>query len=490
MNLFSNRNLTLFAGLLTCLLNGAEKLEIRDSAPPKVHKLLAPAKLEAKSFARLTFHKVPKPLSKKAKTQDWPRFLGATDDAISTETHLEKTFPKTGPAKVWEIEIGTGYTCPTVSAKRMYLFHRLDDQETIECVDPESGKRFWIYQYPIVYTDRLGYNNGPRSSVVIDGKFIYTLGVTSILHCLRAVDGKPLWKRDLAAEFKVRGKFFGQGSTPLIYKDLVIVKIGAEGGPCVTAFNKLNGKLAWGAGNKWGASYSSLIVAKLHGRDKILAFAGGESRPPTGGLLCIDPVTGEEDFRYAWRADKVESVNAATPVVLGNRIFLTECYTSGGVMLEVTPEFFVDRVWKAPKFGEHFMTPVLDNGYLYGFDGRHDLQAELVCYKAKTGKEMWRNRQEWQEILPDGSPFNMGLRRGNLLKVDGAWLCLGEYGSLLWMDLTPEGVKVLARHQLFIARETWTLPAVHRGLLYVAQNTKDYISSRPSRVICYDLRAK
>ena len=80
--------------------------------------------------------------------------------------------------------------------------------------------------------------------------------------------------------------------------------------------------------------------------------------------------------------------------------------------------------------------------------------------------------------------------RSNLLKVDDAWLCLGEYGSLLWMDLTPKRAKVLARHQLFLARETWTLPAVHRGLLYVAQNTKDYVSGKRARVICYDIRGE
>ncbi len=468
----------------------AEKLTFTDPAPPVVQELPKPASLEAKTFERLTVHKAPGPLSSKAVTQDWPRFLGATDNAISTETHLLKKWPKGGPAKVWEIDIGTGYTCPTVVGGRMYIFHRLEDRETVECIDPETGKRFWIYQYPLVYTDRYGYNNGPRSSVVIDGDRVYTLGVASQLHCLRAVDGKPIWKRDLAAEFKVRGKFFGQGSSPLVYKDLLIVNVGGGEGPCVAAFNKKTGAFVWGAGNQWAASYSSPVVANLHGKDKILMFAGGESRPPTGGLLCIDPGTGELNFRFPWRAGKVESVNAATPVVSGNHIFLTECYTIGGVMLEVTPEFFAEPVWKAPKFGVHFMTPVLDDGHIYGFDGRHDLQAELVCYEAGNGKEKWRERLDWQEILPDGKSFNMGVRRGNLLRVDGAWLCLGEYGSLLWLEMTPKGVRTLARHQLFIAQETWTLPSVYRGLLYVAQNSKDYLSGKSSRIICYDLRGK
>ena len=465
--------------------------EFIDPSPPKVQEMGEVSKTTAQPFDRLTFHKAPKPLHKDAVTEDWTWFLGSSHTAVSKETRLLKKFPESGPAKVWEIQMGTSYTCPTVADGRMYIFHRLEDLETIECVHPENGQRFWKFEYPVQYRDRYGYNNGPRASVVIDGEWIYSLGVTSILHCLRAADGKVLWKRDLASEYRVRGKFFGQGGTPLVHDGRIYINIGADTGPCVIALDKKTGKMLWGAGDKWGASYASPVVAKFHGKEKLLVFAGGESRPATGGLLCMDPATGKIDFEFPWRAKKYESVNAATPVVLpGNRIFLTECYEIGGVMLEVTPEFFPDVVWKAPKFGVHFMTPVLDNGHLYGFDGRHDLQAELVCYEAKDGKEMWRDRSEWQTPMADGRDFRMGFRRGNLLKADGSWLVLGEYGSLAWMDISPQGAKVLSRHQLFIARETWTLPAVHRGLLYVAQNTKDYLTSTPSRFICYDLRGE
>ena len=487
------RSIVLFVGWLVAgiQVSAVEKLDIKDPKPPKVQTLGEVEELTAKPFDRLIFHKAPKPLPEGAVVEDWPRFLGASDNAISKETKLLKKLPPAGPVKVWEIDIGTGYTCPTVADGRMYVYHRLQDQETIECVDPETGKRFWMYQYSVEYSDRYGYNNGPRSSVVIDGDRIYTLGVTSIIHCLRAKDGKVIWMRDLADEFKVKGKFFGQGSTPLVHDGRVYVNLGAEGGPCVIALDKMNGKLLWGAGDKWGASYASPIIAKLHGKEKLLVFAGGESRPTVGGLLCIQPDTGVVDFRFPWRADKYESVNAATPVVVGdNMIFLTECYEAGGVMIEVTPEFFPEVVWKAPKFGVHFMTPVLDNGYLYGFDGRHDLQAELVCYEAKTGKEMWRNREEWQDPLPNGRSFRMGLRRGNLLKVDGSWLVLGEYGSLCWMDINPKGAKILDSRLLFLAQETWTLPAVHKGLVYVAQNKVDHLTRETSRIICYDLRGE
>ena len=151
----------LLAGLFlgSLVAQGVEKLEIKDPKPPKVHTLGEVEKLTAEAFDRLKFHKAPKPLPEGAVVEDWPRFLGASDNAISKETKLLKKFPAAGPAKVWEIDTGTGYTCPTVANGRMYIYHRLEDKETIECIAPETGKRFWIYQYPVVYSDRYGYNN-------------------------------------------------------------------------------------------------------------------------------------------------------------------------------------------------------------------------------------------------------------------------------------------------------------------------------------------
>ena len=73
--------------------------------------------------------------------------------------------------------------------------------------------------------------------------------------------------------------------------------------------------------------------------------------------------------------------------------------------------------------------------------------------------------------------------------VDGRYLCLGELGHLLWLDLSPTGYKELARTWLFPARESWTLPVLSHWLLYVVQNTRELTRANGPRLLCYDLRA-
>ena len=111
----------------------------------------------------------------------------------------------------------------------------------------------------------------------------------------------------------------------------------------------------------------------------------------------------------------------------------------------------------------------------------------------KTGKVVWRVNPEWDETLVvDGKTTtqHLGTYRGTLLAVDGHFLCLGELGHLLWLDLSPQGYKELARTWLFAARETWSLPVLSRGLLYISQHTREIRNRKGSRLICYDLRAE
>jgi hypothetical protein len=199
------------------------------------------------------------------------------------------------------------------------------------------------------------------------------------------------------------------------------------------------------------------------------------------------------DFSFPWRSRTVESVNASCPVVFDNKVFISASYRTGGALLEVRPDFTHKVLWTTQEFSLHFNTAIYRDGYLYGFDGRNEPDASLACVDAATGKVMWRETPEWMETieLPGRAAQTqiIGTYRGTLMAVDGAFLCLGEMGHLLWLDLTPKGYKEISRTWLFAARESWALPVLSRGLLYVAQNTRDLIRGTSPRLRCYDLRA-
>jgi outer membrane protein assembly factor BamB len=323
--------------------------------------------------------------------------------------------------------------------------------------------------------------------VIADGR-VYTMGAEGRLHCLELGSGRMVWMRDLRADYRVTQDFFGTASTPLIEGRLLIVNVGAAGGACVVAFDAATGREVWRTGAEWGPSYASPVPATIHGKRRILVYAGGESTPPTGGLLSIDPATGRVDFAFPWRSRTFESVNASCPVVFDNNVFISASYRTGGALLEIRPDFTHRVAWTTQDFALHFNTPIYRDGYLYGFDGRNEGDASLACVNAATGAIVWRETPEWPEDL-DGRRQVLGTYRGTLLAVDGQFLCLGEMGHLLWMDLTPKGYREISRTWLFAARESWALPVLSRGLLYVVQNARDVLQGTGPRLLCYDLRA-
>jgi outer membrane protein assembly factor BamB len=464
-----------------------------DPATPKVEKVADMPPPEPQKQPGLKYHAAPKPLAAGAVTHDWNRFMGPTYNALSSETPLVKSFGKSGPPVVWEVTKGDGYASPAVIGNRVLLFHRIDKEEILECLHAETGKRFWRVAYPTEYSDRYGFSGGPRCQPISDGEYVYTLGVEGKLHCIKLTTGQVVWKRDIVGEFKLNQNFFGVGATPLLEGDMLIVIVGAKDGPCVAGFDKKTGKMVWGAGKEWTPGYASPVPATVQGKRRVFVFTGGESRPAEGGLLCLDPVTGKVDFTFPWRGRRYESVNASAPLIVGNQVFISECYGPGGVVLEVQTDGSAKQVWNSEALNTHFMTAIHKDGYLYGIAGHGPRNAPLVCIELKTGKEMWRTEPDWEETIkaPEGERqvrLSQGL--ASLIFVDGRCLMLSEYGHLVWLDLNPKGYKELERVRLFLAGETWSMPALSRGLLYVCQNNRGVVDNTPQRLLCYDLRGE
>lgn len=422
---------------------------------------------------------------------DWPEFLGSYRTGCSDDIGLLRDLSHL-PVQ-WSVERGEGYSAPSIHGDRLIHHHRIGDEERVDCLDSSSGTVIWSVANPVRYRDRFNYSNGPRSSPAIKEGRVFTLGVAGLLRCLDLSSGAVIWRRDLKPEFGVSTEFFGFSCSPLVDDGRVLINLGF--GKCAAAFDVNDGSTLWTSGDRWGRSYSSPVAATIHGRRVVFFFAGGESSPPVGGLLCIDPVSGEILDRFAWRSPKYASVNAQTPVVSGNRVFISSSYDIGGVMLEVQPDFTFKEVYRTKAYGSHWATPILRDGYLYGF-----FNNKLVCMDWNTGTRKWRTVPKIpvpDQVAQAGTgrgadryrppPGKSGFGIGSMIYVDGRFLVLGENGMLAWMNLSPEGCSVLSYKRVFNAMQTWTAPVISDGCVYICQNLPDE-ESGGRRLICLNLK--
>ncbi|MCB1203666.1 MAG: PQQ-binding-like beta-propeller repeat protein [Verrucomicrobiae bacterium] len=412
---------------------------------------------------------------------DWPHFLGPKYDLHCEETGLQLQFPEGGPRKLWEVDRGRGHAGPVVVGERVIFIHQVDDKEEVCCLDAETGKRLWDHSYPVKVSQSYGIVDAPRSSPVADPEsgLVFTFGNDGDLICFRMDSGDIVWQRSIPETFGEGPFFFGYGSSPLVYGEKLILNAGSEDA-CVVALEKSTGKVLWQSDHAWHGSYASPIVAPLNGKDRVLVFTGGMVRPPTGGLLCVDPDNGNIESEFPWRSDNFASVNAASPVYCDeNRIFISEDYGLGGVMLQFDGNNQPSVLWTSPDLGCQFQTPVYHQGTLYGVGGGGGL---MMACDVRTGRPLW-NEMFYQTTIPwQGREIPISLGRAHLVYVDGGFLCLSENGALIRLQLNPGGFEILAKARPFYAPESWAPPVISGGRLYVMQNEMG------SKLYCFDLR--
>jgi len=413
--------------------------------------------------------------------EDWPEFLGPRRNSTSTEKGILTDWPQEGPRLVWKVSLGDGYGAPVTSRGRLFQFHAVGDKEVLMCLNAETGQKLWEFAYDYDYDDILGYEDGPRCSPLVDGDRVYIYGVEGMLHCVNIADGKPLWRVNTQADYGFVQNFFGVGSTPVIDGDLIICQVGGSppgspetysgrvkgNGSGIVAFDKLTGKEKYRLTDEL-ASYSTPQLATIGERRWCFVLA-------RGGLVAFEPTSGKVDFEFPWRAKSLESVNASRPVVVGDRVFISETYGPGSALLAVEPGKY-EVVWKDDErkrhraMQTHWNTAVHHDGYLYACSGRHTPEAELRCIELATGKVMWSQP---------------GLTRSSLLYVDGHFVCISEDGVLRLLKANPQKYDLVAEVTLrdqskaeewkrlgldpppLLKYPAWEAPVLSHGLLYV-----------------------
>lgn len=401
------------------------------------------------------------------RADDWPRFLGPKGNGVSGETGLLNRFPTNGPVQVWQKTVGTGYSAPSVRDGKLVVFHRQGNEEVVECLDAASGRSRWRHAYASRYQDPYGYNNGPRSSPLLTSNRCITLGAEGKLVCLNLVDGSLVWARSTGKDFAVPEAFFGVGSTPVLEGDLLLVMVGGQPDAGMVAFEVATGKTRWqSVGSKtwdgtpkrdwpgeppvvWNpeeksASYSTPVVTTLFGHR--LAWCVMRQ-----GLVGLDPTDGRVLYRRWFRARVDDSVNAMTPVAVGDRVLISSAYyRSGSLLLRAKPEPApLEELWKGTSLEMHWSQPMLIDGHLYGFSGRNEPDAHLRCVEFETGKLKWDRDERWATHSLAQPPV---FGRGSLISADGKLIALGE-GGLLGL-FVPNALKCEE-----ISR--WQVPSLH-----------------------------
>jgi outer membrane protein assembly factor BamB len=411
-----------------------------------------------------------------ARADDWPQWLGPQRDGTWRENGLLDKFPATGPVIRWRTPIGAGYSGPAVSQGRVYITDRMlppgktnpgdafgrdevPGTERVLCLEEASGKILWKYEYPCPY--QISYPAGPRTTPVVSGGKVYTLGAMGDLLCLDAQSGKVLWSKNFLRDYEISVPMWGFAASPLLDGNRLICLVGGSGSVAV-AFDKDTGKEIWRALSAREPGYAPPMIYDIAGKRQLIIWS-------PEAVNSLNPETGEVYWSQPFGSQKIgggkvmlkAALSIPTPRLMGDLLFVTAFY-DGPLMLKLATNWpGAEVLWQGKSHSElpdktdglHSIipTPVLKDGYIYGVCS----YGELRCLDAKTGQRIWSTRQptggeevRWANafLVPQGDRF----------------ILFNEHGDLIIARLSPKGYQEVSRANILTPTNTMAGPPGRR----------------------------
>ena len=384
------------------------------------------------------------------KAGEWPQWRGPNRDGISKETGLLKQWPTGGPPLVWTAKgAGTGYSSLAVTGGRIFTMGVRGEREYIIAFDVATGKEVWATANGGAYRDSRG--DGPRGTPTIDGAQLYALGGNGDLSCLETSSGRVVWTMNVLKKFGGSNTKWGISESPLVVGEKVLVN---AGGPdaSVIALNKKDGSLIWKSQSD-APGYSSAMLATVGPTTHVVVVTDQRA-------VGLDLKDGKLLWSYKKAFNDV--ANVATPVIRGNRVFLSSDYGTGAGLVEIKADNTAQEVYFTKDMRNHHSSSILIGDYLYGFSS-----GILTAMKFDTGEVAWRDRS---------------VGKGSLVYADGYLYAFSENGVVGLVEATPTGYVEKGRFRIQQdSLPTWTHPVIAGGRLYLRdQNT----------IYAYDVKAK
>lgn len=399
-----------------------------------------------------------------ASLADWPQFQGPTRDGVSAEKGLLRTWPETGPKVLWTIPVGEGYAGAAIRDGEVYVLDRKEDKvDILRCLSLSDGKEIWNYQYDAPGT--VGHT-GSRTPPTVDDKYVYSVGLMGDLLCTDRKSHKPVWQKNLIADFGGTLPNWGVSQSPCLYKELVIV---AAQGPdaFVVAYKRDSGDVAWKSPGLGLPGYVSPLVTTLAGVEQVVVISaskkGGAEQGTTAGISLAD---GSVLWKYdGWQC--FIPIPHPTPLP-GDKLFLTAGYNSGSAIIQIKKNGAAFEVVEVAKLdptvcGSQIQQPIVYKDNLYVNSNSNEREDGMSCL-ALDGTVKWRTS------TTEGQP---SFERGSFILADGMFIVLhGKTGTLYLVEPSPDGYKELAQANVIEGRELWAPLALTDGKLLVRSQTE------------------
>jgi outer membrane protein assembly factor BamB len=381
---------------------------------------------------------------------DWPQWRGPNRDGISKETGLLKQWPADGPPLVWKATgAGRGYSTMSIAKGRIYTMGLRGDREYVIAFDTSTGKEVWATAHGDVFLNDRG--DGPRGTPTVDGDRVYSLGGNGDLSSIDTKTGKIVWKMNVLTKFGGENPNWGISESPLVIGEKLLVTAGGPGAS-VVALNKKDGTLLWKSQSD-RAGYSSGMPLVIGNTIQVVFFTHQRA-------LGLDLNDGKLLWDYPRAANDV--ANVATPIVRGNRVFISSDYGTGAGMVEIKADGKAQEVYFTREMRNHHSSSVLIGDYLYGFSS-----SILTAMRFDTGEVAWRDRS---------------VGKGSLVFADGNLYAFSENGQVGLIEATPTTYREKGRFNIQQGSlPTWTHPVVAGGRLYLRDQDTIY---------AYDVREK
>ncbi len=412
-----------------------------------------------------------------AQNGNWPSFRGENGRGVAEGSSLPVKWDASTGVR-WRTAIpGLGNSSPILWGNRLYISTAISSQDkglkpglygdiapvqdssvhryVVYCLDASTGRIVWE---KTVFTGVPKVKRHPKathanSTLATDGKHLIAFFGSEGLFCLD-MNGKEIWKKDLgvlqAAFYVAPAAQWEFGSSPIIYRETVLIQVDVLNGSYVAALNVRDGSELWRTSRSDVPTWGTPSVYSDGGTAQVIV--NGYSH--AGGYDIRD---GKE----IWWLKGGGDIPVPTPVISGDMAFLTSAHgptapvyairlnARGDISLKENETSNKSVAWSYPRDGSYMATPVVYRDYVYNCRWN----GVLCCYESKTGT------RAYQERLGSGmSAFTASPVAG-----DGKIFLLSEDGDVYVVRAGPK-FELLAVNNL--GEVCMASPAVSKGILY------------------------